>query len=141
MRRSGRHQNAAGQVMALRQRPLHDDATHRVTDQHRRGGASFGGLEDIVHIIGDAEIVQAVAPFTPAMSAKRDRMSFVATRGEPRQELLGPDPGAAESAVDEQEGVGLAGPEGEWEMISRLCIELFTEGKVLGGQRSGWRAT
>ena len=112
MGRGRRHQDAAGQIMAVRQRPLHDDAAHRVADQNRRAGASFGGLENVVDIIVDAEVVEAVAPFAPAMSAQRDRMRLVAAGGEPRQELFGPDPGAAESAMDEQEGDGFGGAGG-----------------------------
>ena len=131
--RGRRHQDAARQMVAVRQRPLHDDAAHRVADQNRRAGAAFGRLENVTDIVVDAEVMKAAAPLAPAMSAQGDRMRLVATGGEPRQELFRPDPGAAEGAMDEQERDGLGGAGGGVREDFQIRHGLFVrEGKQSG---------
>jgi len=107
-----------------------------VADQNRRAGAAFDSLENVIDIIGDAEVMEAVAPFAPAVSAQGDRMRFIAARGEPRQEFFGPDPGAAESAMDERSGTGLAGPVGDGEKISRFGMIILFGGETIRSEKT-----
>ena len=114
MGRGRRHQDAARQIMAVRQCPLHDDAAHRVADQNRRAGAAFGRLENVTDIIVDAEVMEAVAPFAPAMSAAGRSHAPRSPRAANHGRNFSAQIQAPQKAPwTNRSGTGLAGPVGE----------------------------
>ena len=82
---------------------LGDDAAHRVSDDHRRLTETDRRGRHVGDEVGDAEPVEFLPPLALAVAAQRHRNAMPALFREEGEEMLGPDPTAAERAMDEQE--------------------------------------
>ena len=90
-------------------------------------------FDDIGDIVGDRQLIQALAPAATAMAGEADGVGGIAGVGEKRQEVLVPAPGAGEGAMDEQQGYGFDGRARH----ARQHFEILETALIHDGARDG----
>ena len=82
---------------------LGDEAAHGMSDDDGGRVEPGGGRGDVGDVIGESERIQLLPAGAATVAAEGHGDAPKAGFGEERQKMLGPDPGAAKGAVDEQE--------------------------------------
>ena len=82
---------------------LHDEATHRVTENHRRCRQRAGDRADVGDVVGHRAAVQGLRQPAGAVTAQIQRQCAITVVSEEVQKVLVPAPGTVEGAVHEQQ--------------------------------------